>query len=220
MPSAKPEKAVINNLDDKNEDPIECLFNPTDYAFHKRINWARTEIKGGNVPEIEFSGGDSMTLKMTLFFDTYAIGGDVREITNRIWKLTRVNEKLTDMTSVKGRPPLVEFRWGKTWSFQAVITDIAQKFTLFRYDGTPVRATLDVEFTQAKEEGKYPGQNPTTVSIPGYRQRVVKEGETIDWIAFEEYGDAGRWRYIAAINNLDDPLAISPGQRLAIAPLP
>ncbi len=218
MPSAKPEKAVIMNLDEKGAMPIECLFNPTDYTFHKRNTWAKTEIRGGNVPQLEFSGGDSMTLKMTLFFDTYTTGGDVRLITDRIWKLMRVDESLTDMTSGQGRPPLVEFRWGATWSFQAVITDITQKFTLFRYDGTPVRATLDVLFTQAKEQGKYPGQNPTTVSVPGYKQRLVKDGETIDWIAFEEYGDASRWRYIAATNGIDDPLAIRPGQLLAIAP--
>ena len=220
MPSAKPEKAAIINVDVPGEPPIECLFNPTEYIFSKKNTWKKSTIKAQNTPQLEFTGGDSMLLKMTLFFDTYTTGGDVRLITNRIWKLMRVSDRLTDMTSGKGRPPMVEFRWGKTWSFRAVITNIVQKFTLFRYDGTPVRATLDVEFLQAKEEGRYPGQNPTTVSIPGYRQRLVKEGDTIDWIAFEEYGDASRWRHIAAINNLDDPLAIHPGQLLAIAPLP
>jgi len=218
MPSAKPEKAIIMNLDEKGAMPIECLFNPTEYTFSKTNTWTESEIKGGNVPLVEFDGGGPMTLKMTLFFDTYATGGDVRTITDRIWKLMSIDESLTDTDSGKGRPPMVEFRWGTTWSFQAVITTIKQTFTLFRYDGTPVRATLEVEFLQAREEGKYPGQNPTTVSLPGYRQRLVKEGETIDWIAFEEYGDASRWRYIAATNGLDDPLAIRPGQLLAIAP--
>jgi hypothetical protein len=217
---SQPEKARILNLDDTGERPIECLFNPNEYTFSKRNTWTRSEVKGRNVPRLEFGGGDSMTLKMQLFFDTYASGEDVRRTTNRIWKLMNINQSLTDMTSVKGRPPMVEFQWGTTWSFKAVITDISQKFTLFRYDGTPVRATLDVSFLQAQEAGRYPGQNPTTVGRPGYRRRIVKEGETIDWIAYDEYGDSAMWRFVADTNGLDDPGRLTPGQELAIAPPP
>jgi len=217
--STKPEKAVIRNLDDGDEQPIEVLFNPNEYTFSKKNTWTKTEVIGKNVPQLEFGGGDSMSLKMQLFFDTYTTGKDVRETTNRIWKLMNISEKLTDVTNAKGRPPMVEFQWGKTWSFKAVITNISQKFTLFRYDGTPVRATLDVTFLQAKEAGHYPGQNPTTKGSPGYKRRVVKEGDSIDWIAYEEYGDSAMWRFIADTNNLGDPHRLRPGQVLAIAPM-
>jgi len=119
-------------------------------------------------------------------------------------------------TIVSGAP-MVDDEGNHMGSF-AVITDITQKFTLFRYDGIPVRATLDVSFLQAKEKGKYPGQNPTTVNQSGYRRRMVNEGDTIDWIAFEEYGDSAMWRFIADTNNLDNPAKLKPGQVLAIAP--
>ena len=211
-------KAQIINLDNKSEPPIECLFNPSEYTFTKTNTWSPTSVKGKNVPDLEFGGGESMKLTMQLFFDTYASGGDVRKITNRIWKLMYIDTTLTDMTSVKGRPPMVEFHWGSTWSFQAVITSITQKFTLFRNDGTPVRATLDVAFTQAKDQGKYPGQNPTTVGRAGYKQRLIKEGDTIDLIAFEEYGDSAMWRFIAETNQMDNPQKLKPGQLIAIAP--
>jgi hypothetical protein len=218
MASDKPVKAKIVNLNDASEQPIEVLFNPNEYTFIKKNTWTKTDVIGKDVPQLQFGGGDSMTLKMQLFFDTYTTGKDVRQITNRIWKLMSINDKLTDPKTGKGRPPEVEFQWGKTWSFKAVITEIKQVFTLFRYDGTPVRATLDVTFLQAKEGGKYPGQNPTTVGKPGYKRRVVKEGDSIDWIAYEEYGDSARWRFIAETNNLDNPQRLKPGQVLAIAP--
>jgi len=210
------EKAKIVNLDTNEE--IKCLFNPNEYTFSKKNTWTSKPVKGQNVPSLEFSGGDAITLKMQLFFDTYTTGGDVRTTTNKIWKLMNINKSLADMTSTKGRPPMVEFQWGATWSFKAVITNISQKFTLFRDNGIPVRATLDVDFLQAKEEGRYPGQNPTTKGNPGYRRRIVREGETIDWIAFDEYGDSAMWRYIADVNNLDNPMNLEPGQVLAIAP--
>ena len=218
MPS-KPEKAQIINLDDSNERPIECLFNPNEYTFTKQNTWKAEENKGKNVPQLEFGGGNSMTLTMELFFDTFATGEDVRDTTDRIWKLMYIDEKLTDTVTGKGRPPMVEFQWGSTWSFKSVITKITQKYNLFLYDGTPVRATLNVDFLQAKEEGKYPGQNPTTVGQSGYRRRMVRDGDTIDWIAFEEYGDSALWRYIADTNGLNDPSRLKPGQNLVIAPL-
>ena len=70
--STKPEKAKIINLDDPREMPIDCLFNPNEYTFAKRNKWNKQEIIGKNVPQLQFGGGDSMTLKMQLFFDTYA----------------------------------------------------------------------------------------------------------------------------------------------------
>lgn len=215
---AKPEKAQIRNLDDTSQAAIECLFNPNEYTFSKKNTWSKKEVKGKNVPEIEFGGGDSMTLTMQLFFDTYATGEDVRDTTTKIWKLMNISDSLTDKTSVKGRPPMVEFLWGSTWSFKAVITSLTQKFTMFRDDGTPVRATLDVTFMQASEEGKYPGQNPTTVGNPGYKRRLVKQGESLDLIAFEEYGDSNMWRLLADVNNIDDPKSLRPGQMLSITP--
>ena len=47
---------------------------------------------------------------------------------------------------------------------------------------------------------------------------MVKQGDTIDWIAFEEYGDSSMWRLIAETNDLDNPKVLRPGQILSIAP--
>jgi nucleoid-associated protein YgaU len=212
------EKARIVNLD-KNEE-IPCLFNPNRYTLDKTNSWIENSVLGGNVSKLEFQGGQSETLGMQLFFDTNATGEDVRKYTNKVLDLMSIEKGAQDMTSGKGRPPMVEFRWGGMWTFKAVITNIKQTFTLFRESGIPVRATLDVSFLQAKEVGIYAGQNPTTVGIPGYKHHIVKEGDTVDWIAFEEYGDCAMWRYIAETNHLDNPSSLKPGQILAISPPP
>ncbi|MBI2911508.1 MAG: LysM peptidoglycan-binding domain-containing protein, partial [Chloroflexi bacterium] len=81
-------------------------------------------------------------------------------------------------------------------------------------------ATVNVTFMQIEEEGNYPGQNPTSGSTPGNKMRVVREGDTIDWIAHDEYGDPARWRHIAEANNLSNPMDLPAGQVLAIPPLP
>ncbi|MFQ5826799.1 MAG: peptidoglycan-binding protein [Dehalococcoidia bacterium] len=212
-------KATITNLDTKKS--IECMFRPKEYTFSKTNSWTRGEVRGGNTPQLEFSGGQPTALTMELFFDTYEDGKDVRKAyTNAIWDLMMVNPQTKDPKTHQGRPPLCEFRWGSMWSFKAVITSISQKFTLFLPDGTPVRATLNVSFQQVEEQGLYPRQNPTTGGGYGYKARVVKEGESIDWIAYDEYGDPALWRFLADTNNLENPTRLETGQVLAIAPLP
>jgi len=209
-------KATIKNLDTDEE--VECIFRPKEYTLKKTNKWVTKEVTGQNVPAVEFSGGESQALTMELFFDTYEADKDVRDYTKKIWKMMEIDEKQAGQGN-KGRPPHVEFRWGKAWSFRAVITSLSQRFTLFHMDGRPARTTLNVSFKQVADEGKHPPQNPTTVSKPGYKTRRVKEGETLDWIAFDEYKDAKQWRMLADVNGLDDPMKIEPGQVLAIAPI-
>jgi hypothetical protein len=215
-------KAEIKVCDgNKAGQTIECMFRPKEYTVTKQNSWQMKEVKGKDVPQLEFSGGGASSLTMELFFDTYESGKDVRkEYTNKIWELMAIDDKLTDKINRKGRPPKVQFQWGPVISFKAVITNITQKFTMFKADGTPVRATLTVAFQEAEKPGKYPFQNPTTGSKPGYKVRIIKEGETLDWIAHEEYGNPALWRFIADTNNLENPVKLSPGQVLSIAPSP
>ncbi len=199
---------------------IECMFRPKEYTVTKQNRWEPGEAKGKDVPNLEFKGGAASSLTMELFFDTYEKDEDVRKYTNKIWKLMAIDSQLTDRTTVKGRPPMCQFQWGPVKSFKAVITNINQKFTMFKSDGTPVRATMTVTFQESEKPGKYPFQNPTTSSKPGYKVTTVKEGEFIDWIAYEEYGDPALWRTIAETNNLENPMRLVPGQGLSITPPP
>jgi LysM repeat protein len=221
-PSGELAKAEIRVVDGKKAgSTVACMFRPKEYTVTKQNNWQMKEVKGKDVPQLEFSGGGASTLTMELFFDTYESGKDVRkEYTNEIWGLTAIDDSLTDKINKKGRPPIVQFKWGPVVSFKAVIQNITQKFTMFKANGTPVRATLNVTFKEAEKAGKYPFQNPTTSSTPGYKVRTIKEGESLDWIAQEEYGDPALWRFIAETNKLEDPMKLSPGQKLSIAPAP
>ena len=114
-------KATITNLD--TNDSVECLFNPSEYTFSKSNTWAVPKKKGANTPPLEFNGGNPTELKLSLFFDTYETGEDVRRTyTNAIWELALVNRQRQDPRTHKSTPPQCEFRWGTLWSFKAVVS--------------------------------------------------------------------------------------------------
>lgn len=199
---------------------LNCLFNPTDYSFSKSNSWKADPLKGDNVPKATFQGGGIMTMKFQFFFDTYADGKDVRSTyTDKLltmMKIVSTGKQPKGKKDNPDQPPYVTFHWGTTWSFKGVIKSVALKFTLFRADGKPVRATADVELQQALEEKMYDGQNPTSGGDGTRASRIVQPGDTLDLIAYQEYGDPTLWRVLATANQLEDPRALRSGQRLVV----
>lgn len=212
-------KAKIVRLDknDKAKEEVVVLFNPKELTFSKQNTWHRKAEPKANTPKFDFGGGGSTTLQMQLYFDTYAAKKDVRrEYTDKIYKMLLVDKDLKDNTNGKSRPPYVRFQWGDKVGFKAVITSLTQRFTLFREDGTPVRAVLDVSFTQVVDELFNPSQNPTSGGVGGERVWTVREGDKLEAIAYAEYGDATLWRAIADANDLTSVRRLKPGTQLMI----
>jgi Contractile injection system tube protein/LysM domain len=216
-------KAYILPLEGREKNnKVACLFNPKEYTFSKQNNWQRTNQSKTDAPSLEFSGGQPTSLKIQLLFDTYhkakGVGSveDVRVHTGRLWGLMLIDPELKDPKSKSGRPPKVRFMWGQTWTFDAVISSISQQFTMFMPDGLPVRATLDVSFEQLRDENQLKAQNPSSGGIGGERLWTVRDGDSLERIAFETLGDATQWRQIADANRLTSIRRLAPGQVLVI----
>ncbi len=196
---------------------VSCQFNPKDFSISKRNEWERTTVKGKSTAELEFAGGEPQDITVKLLFDTTDSGKDVRDSYEALLQMAEVDTKKKNPKTQKSEPPECIFQWGKFLSFTSVITSIDENFVLFDMDGTPLRVWVTVSFKQTSAPKR--GQNPTTRAEPR-RVWVVHEGETLAWIAYQEYGDPAQWRHIAETNNLDNPMEIVPGQVLKLTPLP
>jgi nucleoid-associated protein YgaU len=98
------------------------------------------------------------------------------------------------------------------------VEKLSQKFVMFRSDGVPVRARLNVTFRGHKalsEQLRDPRRN----SADKTKRRVLSSDTSIWLIANHEYGDPRGWRLIARENRIDDPRAIRPGAVLVVPPL-
>jgi hypothetical protein len=194
---------------------VGCMFNPFEYAVSKTNTYKEERQNRSDVPSFEFEKAGPQTLQLSLVFDTFESGDDVSLKTKKLWKLMESKTRRSGNRNRKVPPPEVAFEWG-VFRFVAVITQMTQKFTLFKSDGTPVRATVEVTFTQHKDLNDYPNQNPTSGGGDIERVWQVIAGDRIDTIAHEVYGDATRWRTIAEYNQLDNPLQLRSGQQLII----
>ncbi len=218
-------KAKITRLKktgDKGES-VEVMFNPKELTFSRTNSWNQDDSPKGNLPSTEFKSGGATTLKLQLFFDTYkgVVKGKAEDVhktyTQKIMSMMDVDPEWIDKKSKKSRPPNVLFEWGPIVGFEAVITSINQRFTMFLpTDGTPVRTVLDVTFSEVKDKLYKPPQNPSSMGVGGERLWTVHEGDTLAWIAYREYGDPNEWRVIADANRLTQIRRLRPGTTLVI----
>ncbi len=194
---------------------VACMFNPFEYTVTKTNTYKEERSNRSDVPGFEFEKAGPQALKLSLVFDTFEEGEDVSRETNKLWKLMESKTRQEGNRNRKVPPPEVAFEWG-VFRFVAVITTMMQKFSLFKPDGTPVRANVQVTFTQHKDLEDYPNQNPT--SGGGDIQRVwrIIAGDRLDTIAYAVYGDATKWRQIATYNGIVNPLKLRAGQQLII----
>lgn len=216
-------KAVLTALDPPNGD-VTFQYNPTKYQVAKAIQWKAGDQKAADAPPLEFVAGKGRTVTMELLMDDYEgkdeDGKPAQTVVDRVEQLNKFT--LVDAgnakDAAKARPPRVMFMWANKHSqFKAVIQTLNVTYTLFHEDGRPARAT--VSLTLQEWQDKPGAQNPTSMGSGGLRSHRVIAGDTLDNIAYDELGAASRWKIIAELNNIDDPLSIQPGQHLAIAPL-
>ena len=187
------------------------LFNPEEYSRSKENSWTTTPGLRADAAGTRFAGGTPGDLAMQLLFDVLETGEDVRKYTGKLWEMAKECESRQD---ARPKPPICLFQWGPEESFQTVIVSLNIRFTLFREDGTPVRAVASVIFQELESER--PAIRDSGANGNLYRSRVVREKDTLSLIASEEYGDARKWRVIADANDIENPLLLTPGRILTI----
>jgi nucleoid-associated protein YgaU len=75
---------------------------------------------------------------------------------------------------------------------------------------------MELELRQYETSQAFGPQNPTSGTPKPHRVHRVQPGETLDRISARYYGDATQWRRLARANDVEDPLALHPGELLDI----
>lgn len=198
---------------------FEVQFNPSEYSLDSSIQYSEKNVPGLDGPIGQYIAGNSTTLNVTLYFDTYEPptlqnpnegGSDVTDKTKQIVNLTSIQGTLH-------RVPTVTFLWGSI-QFKGVIVSVKESYTMFLSDGMPVRAKLDVTFKSvydiAAGKRKSPFESPDRTKV-----HTLLQGEALWSIAAEEYGNPEYWRVIAKENGILNPLSVQAGQTLRLPPL-
>jgi nucleoid-associated protein YgaU len=192
---------------------IDVMFNPNTYTITKQIAWNRSNDARANAPTVAFGGGGARELSLELFFDVTESTDarkDVRNETDDLVFLTRIMRD-----KEKPRPPICTVSWDQTttadFPFVGLVSSLTQRFTLFHSSGRPLRATVNVTFTEFLSR-----TDDLLHTDPELTTRTVRRGDKLSDIAAQVYLDPAAWRAIALANRIENPLLLAAGTTLTI----
>ena len=197
---------------------LEFTFNPTEYSVTKSAKWQtpprNMKEKAGAKPE--YLGSDPQTISMQIFFDDWETAiGDVTKQVDQLFAWCAPSRM--SVSSKKHQPSALLFFWGSNSQLadrKFYLEKVNVKYTMFGRTGNPLRATADISLKEISDpDGP---QNPTSGSINARRTHLISDGDTLQSIANEEYGNPNFWRGVAIFNEIDDPLRLTKGDRILL----
>lgn len=229
---------------------ISCLINPGEVVLRRTAGvYPRRSAAGSLVSGLSaedpvlYTGGGRTELEFGLLFDVaLATSGhaieDVRELTRPFLALAGTEIKATSTGVIA--TPLVRFLWGRTWNILAAVVAAAERLERFTADGVPQRSWMRLrlwrmpEPTPAARVETAPTsgllstslsalsgtQAASTDSDIGSAFEQVTASDRLETIAQRHFGHPAYWRWLAAINNLDDPLSLPAGMILRVPAFP
>ncbi|WP_335972146.1 MULTISPECIES: CIS tube protein [Streptomycetaceae] len=192
-------------------------FNPSELSLTRRAQWKTTPtaaVRDGSLPE--FMGPEPREMSVEIFLDRSddPSSNDVRKNVEALFSCCEVTS--ASIEAKQPSTPWVVFQWGSfsTARFTAYVSSVEASYTLFSTTGTPIRATCRVQLNEIPSNTL--GQNPTSGALTARRVHRVVSGDSLQHLAWREYGDATVWRTIAESNGIDDPSRLEPGTELIL----
>lgn len=114
-------------------------------------------------------------------------------------------------------PYYLRLQWGKI-IFQGRLTALDIVYTVFRPDGTPLRAKASATFKQFQEEDiRALIENKRSPDLTHIR--TVGAGDTLPLMAHRIYGDFSYYLEVARVNRLKNYRNLKPGTKLSFPPI-
>jgi hypothetical protein len=124
----------------------------------------------------------------------------------------------SDSNAVSKGAAVLDFDWGQRWFTGTIQGTVTCAYTMFDGAGYATRAEV-TGLTLAEFVPMRTGQNPSSGALSRWEGRLIADGDSLQSIAFTQYGQARLWRRIAEVNGIDDPLRVRAGTMIVLPSL-
>lgn len=197
---------------------LKLMLNPNKFKHQHSIEYTSTQLQPFGLPDVSkmYRSTNAEKLSFTLLFEgTGAVKGqstsDVKQQVNDFYNLCyAVNGNIH-------RPNFIKLVWGNI-EFRGQLVSCDINYLLFKPNGVPLRAEVEVLFEQYKDPVQL--KNELNLSSPDMtHKREIKEGDTLPLLCREIYGDDSYYVQVAQVNKLPGFRRLVPGSKIFFPPL-
>ena len=198
-------------------DKIDALINPESYTCTLPVKYVEAGSMGRSNASKAFKGMGPTSLSLSkivvdgtgiVSLGTYAdVDAYIEAFRNVACKY---NGNLHQVNYLK-------IVWGKL-IFTGVCTSFKVNYTMFKPDGTALRAVIDLTL-QSSVDPKKESKDSQRASPDLTHVRTVQAGDTLPLMTFRIYGDPSYYPEVARINGLKNMYALKPGDQIEFPPL-
>lgn len=200
------------------QDTYVVQVNPSSYSLAQSLSYSRHLGQGFSSSDAIYSHTPPATLDFEFLFDATGVvpapseTGDIPLVGAVVSALSgsqpyvvmdeikKFNTLVYHYSGDMHRPRYLQLVWGSL-KISCVLSSLVYRFTLFKQDGTPLRAVASCTFSESKPDAKRVRED-NAHSPDLTHVRDVQDGDTLPLLAYDVYGNSNLYIQVAQVNKL------------------
>ena len=204
-----------NKYQGKGTSTCTVEINPSSYSHSHRVDYNNKTSEGAPGTTLKFQRIPPETVSFDIHFD--ATGAIADSKTPLKVQIDRFKKVCFDYNGDIHEPNYLIISWGSL-VFKCKLTSLEMNYTLFKPDGTPLRAKASVKFEEASDASTISAE--ANKKSPDLTHRIViQEGDTLPVICHEVYGDSSYYLEVAEHNKIANFRNLKPGTTIYMPPI-
>jgi hypothetical protein len=197
-------------------DPYEVMMNPESIKWNRSITYNEQQPIDSSSPEQKYKSTPSDNLSFDLVIDCTGIVDAKR--TDLAKEIKVLEDIIFTYNGKIHRPNYVKIQWGANIIFFSVLKTFNTTYTLFKPDGSPLRAKVSLsfgEYTSSKKRNQE--EKKSSPDLTHLIEAV--EGESLPQLCNKVWNSPYYYTQVAKYNGLNKFRHLKGGQQLIFPPL-
>ncbi|MFT3826061.1 MAG: hypothetical protein QM731_19220 [Chitinophagaceae bacterium] len=198
-------------------DSFTATINPTDYSRNLSVQYTDS-CKPVNLPNVSktYKGTAAEQVSFKLLFDGTGVIKNSGDVSTQLQLLYKACYTINSTTH---RPNFVKLFWGVTdMQFSGYLTSCEVSYSMFKPDGTILRAEASVSFEEYIDPLLLKQQ--LNLNSPDMTHMIeIREGDTLPLLCNKIYGDSSYYLQVASANKLVSFRQLQPGTHIYFPPI-
>ncbi|OGG94543.1 MAG: hypothetical protein A2527_00910 [Candidatus Lambdaproteobacteria bacterium RIFOXYD2_FULL_50_16] len=200
-------------------DSFDLMFNPTSYQEKIEIDYTSQTATGSATTSYTFNQVKPQVYNFEFLID--GTGASQQTESDQPTDVAGMVELFMLLTAKWSgdthQPQYCKLIWGQL-SRMTVLRSATTTYSLFKPDGTPLRAKINAQFDCVDglkiQQARAAANSPDMTHV-----RSLESGDSLSKMTYQIYGDLRYYPLVAHFNNFDSIRQIEPGTQIVFPPL-